>query len=220
MFPSWFCNTSLPSTKSFLANTLPKINSPCKAKLLQNLYHYSYYIFNYISILKRKVPKNWHFSQNPTGYFWGGSTFSHPTTTDTNNLQPKARWWCTWSSHGGGGGLGIVGVSSWWLNQPIWEKYATVKLDYYFPRLVSENQKYLSCHHLGFCCFKIGILLSLRGLYHVFVVVLSFFSGWLNLCARLPWLFLVFPFPGVYFQGSIFQVFEGLYDLFFVVFEG
>ena len=37
--------------------------------------------------------------------------------------------------------------TDWWLNQPIWNNMI-VKLDD-FPKVRGENQKYLSCHHLG-----------------------------------------------------------------------
>ena len=41
-------------------------------------------------------------------------------------------------------------ISGWWLNQPIWKKYATVKMGEHLPPIfgVQNSSTYLSCHHL------------------------------------------------------------------------
>ena len=173
MFPSWFCNTSLPSTKSFLANTLPKVNSPYKAKLLQNLYHYSYLYIQLHIYFKRKVPKNWHLSQNPTG----GVNFFTSNHHRDNNLQPKARWWCTWTPWRRWG----VGVSSWWLNQPIWEKICNSQIGLLFPQVSKWKSKIFELPPPRFLLFQNRNPPFVEGIISCFCCcsVVFFRDGWI-----------------------------------------
>ena len=55
-----------------------------------------------------------------------------------------------------------------------------------------------------FCCFKIGILLFLRGLYHVFVVVLSVLKG-LMIFLQVPLMFPSLSFSRCLFSGVNFS---------------